>query len=424
MNDGFKSISNAMGVLVKAIKDADIGDKQSRDAAAEISRVQADLDAAAIFAETGQLHLGAEKKPLAVAHAEFIKAVEELKVSSDRVAAASNKSSSEMGHAAQDLAKATTKLAEKAKTLAIVLGDFHVQKELLGQAKQVAVRSQQLVLAGNRLNSNPDDRSAAQRCKEAQQGIASDSQRLLGHVNTVAGEALEEIAAVESAKQQVLKDRDAVKASGGAGSNARQVIHASQELAKGTGDFANSLGQSKKQTVELANGIVPLHRALLTQARNVQALADPGTRREIEEATVAISGAVSDLLEAGKGAKKDDWEAQERVTTANDAISDRIGDLAAALQKLPQNAQESEEDKLGSEVIASLTNVKNNIEQSSNKIQSVPEVSVFVFVLFFGLKKTFIRSIWNEESALLMWVRLLSRLRFRLLRPRRNWSLP
>ncbi len=376
MNDGFKAISNSMGVLVKAIKDADVGDKQSRDAAAEISRVQADLDAAAIFAETGQLHLGAEKKPLAVAHTEFVKSVEELKVSSDRVAAASNKSSTEMGQAAQDLAKATTKLAEKAKTVAIVLGDFQVQKEVLGNAKGVAVRAQQLVLGGNRLNSNPDDRQAAQRCKEAQQGVAQDSQRLLAHVNTVAGEALEEIAAVESAKQQVLKDRDGVKAAGGAGaSNARQVIHASQELARGTGDFANSLGHSKKQTVDAANGIVPLHRALLQQARAVQSMSpDAGVRREIEDATVAISASVAELLEAGKGAKKDDWEAQERVTTANEAISDRIGDLAAALQKLPQNAQESEEDKLGSEVVASLTAVKNNIEQSSSKILPVPEV--------------------------------------------------
>ena len=75
MNEGFKAISNAMGVLVRAIKDADVGDKAARDAASEISRVQADLDAALIFAETGQLHLGAEKRPLAVAHEEFTKAV-------------------------------------------------------------------------------------------------------------------------------------------------------------------------------------------------------------------------------------------------------------------------------------------------------------------------------------------------------------
>jgi hypothetical protein len=135
MNDGFKAISNAMGVLVKAIKDADVGDKAARDAAAEISRVQADLDAAAIFAETGQLHLGAEKKPLSQAHTEFVKSVEELKTTSDRVAAASSKSSAEMGQASQDLAKATTKLSEKAKTVAIVLGDFQVQKEVLGNAK-------------------------------------------------------------------------------------------------------------------------------------------------------------------------------------------------------------------------------------------------------------------------------------------------
>jgi hypothetical protein len=236
------------------------------------------------------------------------------------------------------------------------------------------VRSQQLVLAGNRLNSTPDDRQAAQRMKDAQQGVASDAQRLLAHVNTVAGEALEEIAAVEAAKQRVIKDRETVKAGAG-GSNARQVIHASQELAKATGDFANSLGISKKQTMDSVNGIVPLNHALLAQSRVVQQLSpDASVRREIDEATVAVSTAVAELLEVSKGAKKDDWEAQEKVTVANDVINDRIGDLAAALLKLPQNAQESEEDKLGMEVVETLTNVKNNIERSATQIMPVPDV--------------------------------------------------
>ena len=375
MNDGFKAISNAMGALVKAIKDADVGDKQARDAAAEISRVQADLDAAAIFAETGQLHLGAEKKPLAVAHAEFTKSVQELQAASNRVSQASSKSSTEMGQASQDLAKATTKLSEKAKTVAIVLGDFHVQKEVLGNAKGVAVRSQQLVLAGNKVNSTPDDRQAAQRLADASRGVNADSDRLVQYVNSVAGEALEEIAAVEAARQQVLKDKDSKAGGGPAGGNARQVIQASQELAKATGDFTQNLGHSKKSTVDAVNGIVPLNRALLAQSRSVQGLSpDAGVRREIEDATTSVSAAVAELLEVSKGAKRDDWEAQERVTQANDAINDRIGDLAAALQKLPQNAQESEEDKLGVEVVDALSSVQRSIEGSARDILPVPEV--------------------------------------------------
>lgn len=374
MNDGFKAISNAMGVLVKAIKDADVGDKAARDAATEISRVQADLDAAAIFAETGQLHLGAEKKPLQQAHEEFSKAVKELQIAADRVQQSSSKSSAENGQASQELAKATTKLAEKAKTVAIVLGDFQVQKEVLGLAKGVAVKAQQLVLSGNRVNSNPEDRAAAQRLAEAAKGVNGESSKLLNHVNTVAGEALEEIGAVEAAKQQVLKDRDAT-GNAPAGGNARQVIQASQELAKASGDLANNLGQSKKETIQAANALIPLNKALLQQSRSVQQLSsDANVRREIDDATKAVSSAVAELLEATKGAKKDDWEAQERVTSANDAISDRIGDLAASLQKLPQHAQESEEDKLGVEVVETLSRVQKDIEGSANNIISVPEV--------------------------------------------------
>jgi hypothetical protein len=61
-----------------------------------------------------------------------------------------------------ELAKATAKLSDKAKTVAIVLGDFQVQKEVLENTKGVAVRAQQQVLAGNRVNSNPEDAGAKQ----------------------------------------------------------------------------------------------------------------------------------------------------------------------------------------------------------------------------------------------------------------------
>jgi hypothetical protein len=94
-----------------------------------------------------------------------------------------------------------------------------------------------------------------------------------------------------------------------------------------------------------------------------------------------VSSALAELLEASKGAKKDDWEAQERITTANDAIADRIGDLAATLQKLPSHAQETEEDKLGVEVVEMLTQAQRAIEASQNDIVKV--LYLFTSLSFF-----------------------------------------
>ena len=201
MTVAFKEISNAMGKMVRAIKDADVGDKATRVAAQQISKTQADLDAATIFAETGQLHLGVDKKPLGDAHRDFTEAVKEFETVSNRVKQAGKLSSNEMCESFQDLSNATSKLAEASKSVAVVLGEYETQKVVLKNAKQVAVRAQQLLLTGNRVNGTPDDADAQRNLKAAGLDVDEEIQNLLLHVNDVAGEALEEIRAVDAAKK-------------------------------------------------------------------------------------------------------------------------------------------------------------------------------------------------------------------------------
>ena len=67
----FKEITHTLGGIVSTIRDAAVGEKECREAADDIARVQADLESAVIFAETGQLDFGTDndlatvhKKPL------------------------------------------------------------------------------------------------------------------------------------------------------------------------------------------------------------------------------------------------------------------------------------------------------------------------------------------------------------------------
>ncbi len=345
----FKSCTDALGGAVHAIRDAAVGDKECRDTAVTISKLQAEIDSAVIFAEMSHFQFGegAELSDLTAVFEKSAKAVL-AKAKSLVVAVASQ---SELAAAAKALRASLEQLVHDGKSVASAIGDFvefAIQKQVFVGTKGALLGAQAVVMATSQ-NRDADELAGLTRT------LGQLLVALVKQVKEASGAASQTQTAIAKAREVIVSARDGFDALRPTKVEVKDVSDALRAVSQAASQVIAAAGKnSAKELLSSLDEATEAVADFLKKAKGAEKLAGK-ERTGIPEASVALVDAVLELLDLVGQRKKDDWEAAEQIAGFSDTVGDRVADVVSALKKLPgQNKLELEDSSLGEEVVDAL----------------------------------------------------------------------
>jgi hypothetical protein len=357
----FKRCTDALGGAVHGIRDAAVGEKCCRDAMVTISRLQAELDSAVIFAEAQHFQFG-EGAEIADLTAGFEKSAKTV-LAKAKVLVTSVSSQSELAAAAKSLSSALEQLVFDAKSVVSTIGDyveFSVQKQLL-VATRGALGAAQAVIGG---------------ASTGEEDVLTGLTRTLGQVlvalvkqaKEASSSATQTQSAIQKATEVIVAARDGYDALRANKVEASDVAEGLRSVTEATALIIAAA--SKNSAKELLAALDETTQAIgefLKKAKGAEKLSKEKTG--IAEASLSVADSVLELLELVGQRKKDDWEAVERIAGFSDTVGDRVADVVSALKKLPgQNKLELQDSSLGEEVVDALKVAVKAVSSESSKV--------------------------------------------------------
>ena len=361
----FKSCTDALGGAVHGIRDAAVGDKECRDTAVIISKLQADVDSAAIFAETGHFQFG-EGADLLDQTASFEKSAKSC-LAKAKVVATSTASQSDLAAAAKSFCAALEQLVHDGKSVASSIGDFvefSVQKQVLVSTKTALTGAQAVVVAASQ---GRDGEELAGLIRTLGQSLVA----LVKQVKEASGAATQTQSGISKARELIVAARDGYDGLKVAKVEAKEVSEALRGVSQAASVVIAAV--SKNSAKDLLASLDESTEAIaefLKKAKGSEKLAAKEATG-IADASKAVADSFLELLDLVSQRKKDDWEAAERIAGYADTVGDRVADVVSALKKLPgQNKLELEDSSLGEEVVDALKVAVKAVSSETSRLRA------------------------------------------------------
>eukprot|EP01102_Stenamoeba_stenopodia_P017940 TRINITY_DN650_c0_g1_i4.p1 TRINITY_DN650_c0_g1~~TRINITY_DN650_c0_g1_i4.p1 ORF type:complete len:2027 (+),score=565.48 TRINITY_DN650_c0_g1_i4:223-6081(+) len=335
---GFKDVTDSITKLIASLKEGAVGYKQCDTAVEQVVSVIADLDAAALFAASGQMdvQVGAGVT-LEDSQSKLKKSSELLLSTSKQLAAAVNSlSQDELGKNALKISEALSSLAKESKASAALLSDVVSQQEILSSAKTVLEVSQQLIISGKEAQAHPDDNSTKEMFRRTTQLVDGTVQQLMDTLDKAAADVILGIKELEKAKVEITgTTAAALKGQGAAtqGATAEDVVKSLRAVA-GSAAALVAAGNST-ELIEAAKEAATLNKQLVANIRGAQGLGDQKTAAELLGALKTTSDATCNLLESLKTQRRDDVENQKKISGLSTSVADAVNGVLNAARKLP-----------------------------------------------------------------------------------------
>jgi hypothetical protein len=363
----FKACTDALGGAVTGIRDAAIGEKECRDVAAIISKMQAEIDSATIFAETGHFQYG-ESGDMSEVTSSFEKSAKAC-LSRGKALVAATSSQAELAAAAQDMKKALEQLVDHGKTVASAIGDFvefSQQKAVLLGTKNGLMGAQAVVLA---CSQGREAQEMAVLIRTLGQNLVS----IVKSVKAAASSAIETQSAIAQAREVIESSRDGYDSLRSKIDSAKEVSDALQGVSKATSLVIAASGKtSAKEMLAALNESTEALATFLKKAKGAEKLAK-GKDIGIADNSIILCDTFLELLDLVSQRKKDDWEAAEQIMDFSDIMAEKIADVIGCLKLLPgQKALDLEENALGEEVVETLTVAMKAVGDEASKLR-IPE---------------------------------------------------
>jgi hypothetical protein len=368
----FKRCTDALGGAVHGIRDAAVGDKSCRDAASIISRLQAELDSAVIFAEAQHFQFGDAGADISELTAAFERSAKACLAKGKALVTSVSASQSELAAAATGLSGALEQLVNDAKSVVSTIGDyvdFSVQKSLLVATRTALSAAQAVILAAsNRENEQEDQLSGLTRT------LGQVLVSLVKQTKEASSAATQTQSAIAKATEVIVAARDGYEGLRPAKVEAKDVADGLRAVTESAAlIIAAASKNSAKDLLAALDETTEAVSEFLKKAKGAEKLTKEKTG--IAEASVAVCDTLLELLELVGQRKKDDWEAAERINGFSDVVADRVADVVSALKKLPgQNKLELQDTSLGEEVVDALHVAVKAVSSEASKLRA-PEGS-------------------------------------------------
>eukprot|EP01091_Cochliopodium_minus_P013533 TRINITY_DN4387_c0_g1_i2.p1 TRINITY_DN4387_c0_g1~~TRINITY_DN4387_c0_g1_i2.p1 ORF type:complete len:2395 (+),score=901.68 TRINITY_DN4387_c0_g1_i2:60-7244(+) len=365
----FKLVTSAIGGLVKNIREADTGEKDCLQAISEISKLQTDLDAATIFAETGSFSMGNQDIDLEKVKNQYLESCKLIKLESDKILKA-KLNQNNLGKASLSLSKLLTSFSEQGKFISVALVDPGLQKLVLGDTKAVINKAQQLIMAAKMICGSPKDQKLNQKLDSVQESNLKEIENTSKSINEKVEVALQTQKAVDFAKNKIneLLKQYATSMKGSQPST-KGVIAITKEIPLFTGKLVTSKQTDPQSLSELVKKSLPLCEKLLNECKGVLTLCpNQEIKTDIDKSATATVNSFLTLLDLMKENKMDEYTLEDAISSCNEQIADRLTDIVESIKKIP--GQENLEDDLGNTVISTLERTQKLINQKGTEIKS------------------------------------------------------
>ena len=364
----FKLVTGSIGSLVKNIREADTGEKDCLQALTEISKVQTDLDAATIFAETGSIGVS-EDIDLEKVKIEYIENCKKIKVESEKVLKA-KLNQNNLGKASLGLSKILADLSEQAKKIAVALVDPQLQKKVLGDSKLVVNKGQQLIMAAKMVCASPKDEKLDGKLKDVFESNNKEIDNTAKSISEKVEFALQTQKSVDSAKLKIndlLKGYATMK---GSNPSTKNVISITKEIPLLTGKLVTAKQTDPGSLVTLVQKTIPICEKLLSECKGVLSICpNQEIKTSIDNSSKASVGHILSLLDLMKENKMDEFTLEEAISNTNEQIADKLADIVESIKKIP-GQENLDEDDLGDAVITSLEKTQKSILERGGDIKS------------------------------------------------------
>ena len=358
----FKKCVEGLGATVHCIRDAAVGDKQCRETAAFISKLQADLDSACIFAEAGSLQADDVDLDLVEVNAEFEKSAKAVLARSKQVCK-SMESQADLQAAAEQFGTSVETLVEASKGVASAIGDFvefSQQKDVLLSTKKGASAAQSVVVGAAR--GEEEDEMVVLNKTLGQELVA-----LVRLVKEAAGAAIASQTAIAKARDLITSAIAGYSKMRAPKVEIKDVADATRSVTQTGASIISASGKNSRELLAALDEATNSISEFLQKAKGADKL---DSSCGINEAATALANCIVELLDTVRQRKKDDWESQEAITSFQDIIADRVQDVIACLKRIPGQEVELEQDSLGDEVLDSLRVAIKSISDEGKKLKA------------------------------------------------------
>jgi len=344
IQESFRSLTQSLGKMMDTAKQGAVGEIAIEDALNCINKISTSLDAALIFAASGQLEPSQESASVADLQQDVVsqgKALGEIAAAMNRAIKGTKE---QFGNSAKEFVDAVTKLVVASEGMVRSIGDISTQQELLGSVKTAVSLSQQLVNAGKDAQRFKQDPSkTVSKVEQTLSEALANIINVVSHAEKDTARGIHQVANTRHEIQKLLDSYDGTPPAGQA--TPEDVVKAARLLAAASTQMS-AASTDREQVTPACKTAVEVAAQMLDTAKAIEA-SFPGPAadqtREASKAAVvafaAVVGAVKELLTTGIG--------QQALFDCNTAVADRISDLVAAARELPGGAHLKLEEDTG-----------------------------------------------------------------------------
>ena len=350
LSNTFRGLTGDIKNLISALGEGAVGEKMIKKAIGDISQTMGKLDQASLFSAAGQLEAKEEVKEGGekAANDALIAAAKEMAAASTQLVSSSRGTEEQLGQAAQNMADAVEKIAERAKESASLGTDQQGQQTLLSGARQVAIATSSLVQQGKDSQANPDQNNQ-QALAEKSKVVAESLKNLVGLTQSASAEVSRGLMELDKAKQDIQRTLEQFVTpafTGNEKADTEDVITSAKAIAESIGNMvAACTGGTNEELIAAAKEASTSTRDLMENSKGAskQPGAKPDVGAKVHQATKAVAQSAVKFLDASKAQKNQPSpENQRLLSETSGEVVDRINDVVDVAGELPGGAKAQE----------------------------------------------------------------------------------
>eukprot|EP01113_Clastostelium_recurvatum_P020003 TRINITY_DN236_c0_g1_i4.p1 TRINITY_DN236_c0_g1~~TRINITY_DN236_c0_g1_i4.p1 ORF type:complete len:2591 (+),score=1077.50 TRINITY_DN236_c0_g1_i4:231-8003(+) len=312
-----------------------VGEQEFDEASEQFQAVMADLDAAQMFAQNGQMEaLPGQTKDGAMDLLNT--AVRGMGNAAKALVGAAKTNPDQLGPGAKDVASSVGQVVTAAKALAGSTNNRTTQKAILGGARELANASEAMVSCARSIASNPRDPALAHALTNAAKAVADALAKLIAQSKGADPGAKEAEEALQALQRDAMRINTVPVNLGGDfnGNSERllqstkainaaiaQLLHAARNNPNGLGSAAKTTAATIPELVDAANAA-----AGSCPVKNVQG--------QIVNSTKALVGEVGKLIRTSQvaSARQGDPDAESSLAASAKAVGNAVKGLVDSVQ--------------------------------------------------------------------------------------------
>jgi talin len=391
-----KAATEAIQLLLNAAKRGDVASFAADETVAQVTRNIGQLDAAALYAASGQLERDPNGDP------SFVKAQQKLAQAGQAtrqggaktLQAGAKGTPTQLRDAMHAVANNADAIVEHAKAAASLIDNLDTQQALLQSAKAVMLALSTLINASRDQQQSPNDRAVAQAAAEADKTLADSIDALTSTAAAAAEEQSRGARDLDEASAAIERSLKGFDAHGNPAASAEDLVVSCRGVAGSTAALMSAANMSDPAAMSTAaKQITDAAVSLLENGKGAQRLTDKQiVKAALDNSSKASAKSILDMLAAARAltSAKITPESQQKLSNATQTVANNIHAVVEAARQLPgaehlrleeegddlEDLAEQELLKAAEEIRRATQRLQDQIKPRAAKLAGINEIDI------------------------------------------------